>query len=433
MRSSKNICSYKSLLILCLLAIGTCLFSSLLTHASQIGSSQESHERFPGKGLRILKILAGSLAEQAGLKEYDLLFRYGEFVVADDASYFVAREAYENGPQAEIPILVWRDGKALRLTVGPGRLGIESNEYGDVAYDLSTLLTGLDIERYAAKDKGDPKSRIYAPLEKSIKEVRRTIDRAERESTLTPTQILVARIYMIPDDASPEDLSRQSEMLEQLISAHSATFIAAVGQHRFFENKHNRAAVECFKRFLEVHPDEAEIRLNMGVAYYRLRMYAEVEAAADYVLGHEIKLSNDNHGVAYNLKAVALLSRGEYEKSIVFAEKAFDLDSCYCDISLAMLAAAQIGNLQKLAELSRKFHQALPEEFEKMKLPFAAVEAYALVKSNQPERARAVVQKFKNVEGVERLLRYHWTIYPGSSDLLTNWKELTAKLTDQSY
>ena len=160
-----------------------------------------------------------------------------------------------------------------------------------------------------------------------------------------------------------------------------------LGQDRFFEKKHHRAAVECFKRHLEVHPDDVSIRLNMGVAYYRLRMFAEAEAAADYVLDHELGLSDHGYAVAYNVKAMGVLSRGDYSKSIFFAEKAFDIEQCHCDISLVMLAAAQTGDLQKLAEASRKFQQALPEEFEKKKLQLAAVEALC-PGQEQPTRTR---------------------------------------------
>jgi hypothetical protein len=163
----------------------------------------------------------------------------------------------------------------------------------------------------------------------------------------------------------------------------------------------------------------------MGLAYYRLRMFAEAEAAADYILDHELKLSAHGYTVAYNVKAMGVLSRGDYNKSIFFAEKAFDIEQCHCDISLVLLAAAQTGDLQKLAEASRKFQQALPEEFEKKKLQLAAVEAYALVKSNQRPRARLLTQEWKDTDRVEGRLKAYWKIYPGGSDIWNNWNELT--------
>ena len=437
MYSSKKFSSYKALLILCLLVTGTCGCSSLLARASQVRGSQESpslQARFSGRGLRITEVHEGSPAQSAGLKPMDVIFRYGEFEIVDDASYFAARDAYENGREREIPIVVWSNGKAVRTTVPPGKLGIETNEYSPVAYKFSSLMMDLDVQQEVPEYKRDREFKdSYTPPEKILNEARSIIERAERESTLTPAQILVARIYMILDDASPEDLKRQSEMLAQLVSTQPVSYLVMLGQDRFFEKKHHRAAVECFKRYLEVYPDDVSIRLNMGIAYYRLRMFAEAEAAADYVLDHELGLSDHGFEVAYNVKAMGVLSRGDYSKSIFFAEKAFDIEPCHCDISLVLLAAAQTGDMEKLAEASRKFQQALPEEFEKKKLQLAAVEAYALVKANQRDRARELIQKWKdtdriegkNTDRVEGRLKAYWKIYPGGSDIWNNWNELT--------
>src|SRR6267378_907469 len=113
MHSSKKLSHAKALLILCLLVTGTCGCSSILARASQVRGSQESKERFPGKGLRITEVHEGSPAQRAGLQPMDLIFRYGDFEIVDEASYFAAREAYENSYAAEIPIVVLRNGKAL--------------------------------------------------------------------------------------------------------------------------------------------------------------------------------------------------------------------------------------------------------------------------------------------------------------------------------
>jgi tetratricopeptide (TPR) repeat protein len=355
----------------------------------------------------------------------DIIYRYGAFEVTDEASYFVAREAYDNGRETQVPILVWRDGKVWKTNVEPGWLGIDSNEYNPVVYQFQAFMTDVNTQREIPEYMRDREFKGSYKPEKVLEEARRFIDQAERESTLTPAQILVARIDVILDDAPPEDLKRQSGMLAQLISTQPASYLGILGQTRFFEKKHHRAAVECFKRYLEVHPDDVSIRLNMGIAYYRLRMFIEAEAAADYVLDHELPLSDHGYAVAYNVKAMGVLSRGDYANSISFAEKAFDHDPCHCDISLVMLAAAETGDLQKLAEASRMAQERLPAQFEKKQLHLAAVEALALVKANQRERARELTQKWKDTDRVEGRLKAYWNIYPGGSDIWTNWNDLT--------
>ena len=429
MNSFKKPFPHRALLLLSLLLTVTWACTSFRARAAQLHGlqdSQESKERYTGKGgLRITKVHEGSPAQRSGLKPMDLIFRYGDFEVVDKASYFAAREAYENGRAAEIPIVVLRAGKALRINVEPGMLGIESNEYSPVAYQISSLMMSVNAQREIPEYQRDREFKgSYAP-EKPLDEAKRLIDQAERESTLTPAQILVARIDVILDDAPAAELKRQSELLAELISTQPASYVGNLGQTRFFEKKHYRAAVECFKRHLEVHPDDVSIRLNLGVAYYRLRMFAEAEAAADYVLDHQLGLSKHGYAVAYNVKAMGLLSRGDYSNSISFAEKAFDIDQWRFDIYLVMLAAAQTGDLQKLEEAARKFQQALPAEFERKNLQLAAVKALALVRGNQRERAREIAQNWKDTDRVEGRLKAYWKIYPGGSDLWDNWNELT--------
>ena len=132
-----------------------------------------------------------------------------------------------------------------------------------------------------------------------------------------------------------------------------------LGQDRFFENKHYRPAVECLKRHLEIHPDDVSIRLNMGVAYNNIGMFTEAEAAADYVLDNELPLAEHGYVVAYGVKAIVALSRGDYAKTISLSEKAFELEQGQSDIARVMFAAAQTGDVQKVTEASRKYKEVL--------------------------------------------------------------------------
>lgn len=426
MRISKTFPLSQTLLILFLLATSTSACSALLARASQGRAMQETKERFNGRGIQITEVWEDSAAERAGLKPMDVIFRYGDSEIVDDASFFAARNAHENSREREIPIAIWRDGKAFKVSVSPGRLGIQSNEYSLVAYQFSSLMKGLDLQQQVPEYQRDREFKdSNTPPEKILNEAKSMIDQAEREGTLTPNQILVARIDMILDDASPEDLKRQSELLVQLISTQPASYLHMLGNDHFFENRHYRPAIECFKRHLEVHPDDVNTRLNMGVAYFRLRMFTEAEATADYVLDHKLELSEHGYVVAYSVKAMGTLSRGDYSKTIALSEKAFEMEQCHCDIARAMLAAAQTGDLQKLAEASSKFKEALPAEFEQKKLQLGAVEALALVKSNQRDRARALVRDWKDTDRIEGRLKAYWKVYPGGSDIWTNWNDLT--------
>ena len=426
MRTSRDFSNARSLLIVCLLATTTYGCSTFLRARASHRGLQESKEHYPGRGLRITGVHPDSPAERAGLKMMDTIFRYGDFAIVDDASFFTARDHYDNGLAREIPLVIWRAGRAQKIVVPPGKLGIESIEDSPVAQKFSSLMNHLVAQQQILgfESKREFKD-SYIPPEKIVAEAKAIIDQAEREATLTPNQILVARIYMIPDDASPEDLKRQSELLAQLISTQPASYVAWLGNDRFFENEHFRPAVECLKRHLEVHPDDVSIRLNLGVAYIQIGMFNEAEAAADYVLDNELPLAEHGYVVAYGVKAMVALSRGDYAKTISLSEKNFELEQNQSDIKRVMLAAAQTGDVQKVSEASRKHKEVLPAEFEKAKLQLTAVEALALVKANQRDRARELTRAWKDTDYIESRLKASWKRYPGGSDVWNNWNELT--------
>jgi hypothetical protein len=228
MHASRNFCNARSLLILCLLATTTCGCSTFFrARAAQQRHLQESKEHYPGRGLRITEVHPDSPAERAGLKTMDTIFRYGDFAIVDDASFFTARDNYDNGREREIPLVIWRAGRAQKIAVPPGKLGIESIEDSPVAQKFSSLMNHLVAQQqiFGFEHKREFKD-SYIPPEKIVAEAKAIIDQAEREATLTPNQILVARIYMIPDDAPPEDLKRQSELLAQVISTQRASYVA---------------------------------------------------------------------------------------------------------------------------------------------------------------------------------------------------------------
>jgi len=416
----------KFLLISIFLPLGFAFASKSI--AAQSLQSPASSERFTGKGVRIIDIYSGSPAERAGLKTMDVIFRYGEFEIVDDASYFAARDAYEKSHEAKIDIMVWRDGRAITKTVESGWLGIDSNEYNPTYYAFTSLMDSVNSMREIPEYMRDREFKdTFTPdksQQKIIEQAQAVIDRGEQDGTLTPAQVLVARIYLIFDDASREEIQKQSELLKQLIASQPPSFIHVLGNDLFFEKKRFRAAIECFKQHLKLHPDDLSIRAHLGVAYYRLGMFAEANTAADYALADEAKLSGRSEYLAYNVKAMAALGRQEYSKAIAFGEKAFEIGDCHCDISLVMLAAAETGDLAKLEEASRKAQETLPKEFATRKLQLAAVEAFALVKAGKRDQAIELIQNWKDMDRVEGRLKAYWKVYPGGSDVWTNWTDL---------
>ena len=96
-------------------------------------------------GLRVLKVHEGSAAEVAGLQRMDVISKYGEVSVADGASYFAARATYEKSAASKVELVFWHGREQKAVLVPPGRLGVEFNEYGEVAYKLDSLMMELNV------------------------------------------------------------------------------------------------------------------------------------------------------------------------------------------------------------------------------------------------------------------------------------------------
>jgi tetratricopeptide (TPR) repeat protein len=428
MFNSTQVLQLKLIVALCLLSAACASAYAALPGRppSQTPSSPAPAEQPPGRALRILEVDEGMPAQTAGLQSMDLLSRYGEFEIVDDASYFAAREFYEKSPDARVRIVVWRGRQRLTATVPPGRMGIETNEYNPVSYKFDSLMERvnslLNVPEYM-RDR-EFKESFAVPPEKTLEEARRLIDRAEQEGSITPAQLLVARIYLTLDDAPPEEIKTQAELLKKLCSTNPDSYVIYLGERLFLPKKRYRAAVECYKQHLNVYPDDVSVRLNLGFAYYHLGMSDEADAAADYVLDKHLGMGDLGFRIAWQIKAMAALGHHDYAKSISFAEKSFANTPASFDISLIELAAAQNGDLQKVEDAARRFQELLPEKYERLRMQVDAVLAYALVKNNLRDAARQVILKWKDVDRIEGRLNEHWRIYPGGSDVVQNWKEL---------
>lgn len=423
-RAHKNF-SRNFVLALCLL---TLVGATSCTRAAGDQSRHSQGETEPniGRGLIIISVFEGGPAQRAGLQPMDVLSKYGEFDIVDSASYFAARDAYERSPDDTVRIVVWRGDKKMTPMVPTGKLGVETNEYNLVCYQFDPLMAKANRMAEAPDYMRDREYKEFfkSSPEEVLEEARRLIDSAEQEGKLTPTQVLISRIYMIFDDAPAEEIKKQSQMLVQLFATQPDSFIEYLGQDLFFKNKRYRPAIECFKRHLRVNPSDVSVRLNLGVAAYHLRMWNEAAAAVDYVFDNKLGLSEHGFRVAYQVKAMAALGQHDYVKSIEFAEKSFELNRETFDISLVQMAAAESGDLQKLEQASLKFEQTLPEQFNRIRYQVDAIKAYALVKTNQRERARELALKWKDVDRIEGKLNRYWGIYAGGSNVVKNWKEL---------
>ena len=416
----------KKLLVLALLSVGFLSgCSSLLLARTSLSSSQQTGQSPPKRGLQITQVFPDSPAETAGLHTMDVISTYGEFEIVDDATFFAAKNHYQEKHIPTVEIVVWRGLTRMSAQVRSGWLGVSSKDYDKTSQEFMSLMMDINAQREAPQyliDRGVFK--FEGTQEQDLSKAKALIDQAERDGTLTPAQILLYRIYMILDDAPAEDQERLEDLLRELIASQPPNYIEMLGSDKFFKDKRYRAAIACFKEHLKTSTDDVSIRLNLGVAYNKLAMYNEANSAADYVFEHKLGLSEYGQSVGYQVKATASMGLKDYGTGIEYAKKAFTIEPRFYPVSLIQLAAAETGDLQLLEATAQQFRRTAPEEYEKMLIYSDAVKAYALNRGNQAVAARKIVKRWGDLESAEGKVINYWRVVPHGTEVSRTFGEL---------
>ena len=382
--------------------------------------------RNPGHGVRVIEVVPGGQAERAGIETMDLLSKYGKFDIVDHSTYYKAREFYLKDPKVKVKAEFWRGHDRTVIEVFPGQLGVDTNEYNPVGYQLDGFLKQAEILRHipAFMRQVEFKETFEKEgAEDSLAKAKAMLQQAEGEGTLTATQILVARIRMIPDDASSEEQKQQDVLVAEFIRSQPAEYIGYLGQH-LIEQNHFRPARELLKNYLVTNPDNLSVRLDVGYACLNLGLWDEAEAAADLVLTDPASLDQGELLIASQEKATGVLNRGDAKTSITFAEKAFEIGNLAYDLTVMQLAAATVGDVEKFNEVSARFKEKLPKDYETYKLQIDSAEVLALAVGGHDTRARAVIARWAEKDRVEGRLREYWSLYPAGNKVVENWLRL---------
>lgn len=379
-------------------AYGTiCPLQRVLAQAEQVEAKTEQ----PTVGLLVTRVDRGSPAERAGLREGDLLTRYGTLTVFDGASYHAARADYLKRAAPQVDLLLWRAGKPMTLAVPKGRLGFHSRDVSSVRDEL-----------YGALQRGEPA------------QAKELLARAAKAQTLTPAQLLIANILLIPDRATPEEEARRAVLLQEFLSAYPLDFVGAVSYDEFYQLKRFTAASACFERQLKEDPTNESTWLNLGNAYNSLWRFADADRAAEYVITHRLPLSTYGRGVLYQVKGGAALGLGDYPRALESYQKTFTINPTDHKIEMWLLAAALLGDGPKFAEIAAQCREALPDQYARLRHHIDALEAYLLVKNNEREKAQALLARWKQTPRLGQNIAEYWPRFPRGAEIVANWKVL---------
>jgi len=383
-------------------------------------------EKQPERGLRVTGVHPNSPASGAGIRPMDVITKYGGFEILDDAGFWAAKDNSERAGNRTVEIAVWRAGHSWTAEVRAGWLGIDSVDNDQVSEAFWKYMTQINTMRQLAEYTHDREFRgqFMQPPTQILNDATALLDSAERQGKLTPAQLQLYRIYLILDEASSEDQAQQAALLESFIASQPLSYVRFVGDEKFFKDKRYRPAIRCFIEHLKTSPDDVSVRLNLGFAYRQIGMYKEAASAADYVFDHKLAMSDYGLHVAYSVKAGAALGLKDYETSIKFGQMAFVLRPQVYTISLAELAAAQIGDVSTVDKCIQSFKDALPAKYVDFKLQMDAVRVYALTKANRRAEALQVVQSWKHLDIAQGRIVGYWRGVPDGMDVANNWADL---------
>jgi tetratricopeptide (TPR) repeat protein len=412
----KNTAIRPSIILLAVVICSGCQRILSVAKASKIASSEQQDQALAKfavehpnvTGLLVTEVNEGP-ARDVGLQVGDVITSYGGVKIPDDAVFFAEQEEHQRKHSRNLELIVWRVNKEVKFTVPSGLLGIDTQEYSQTL-DLLYLLIG----------------------EQRLQQVQGLLDRAMIDGTLTPSQILVAQIAMIPDESTPERLREQDRLLEQLFSTHSARYAHEMAVNVFKKQGRNRAVVACYRRWLEQHSEDVSVRLNLSQTYNRLKMYTEADAAVNYVLDNNLPLSQYGYAVAYESKGTAALGRQQIPAALRYFEKSFSLYPTYFKAASWLLACARAGDVDRFYSTFDLCRKKIPDDIERLQPQFDAVEAFALVSGNQRVRAQQLVSRWKGLKlrGVQDptyKVHVYWWNYPGGTDVSRTWDDLIGK------
>ena len=293
--------------------------------SAQSNQLPEGNLEPPKLGVRVIEIVPDGQAEASGVQTMDLLASYGKFKIVDHSTYYKAREFYLRTPKVKVRVQFWRGRSPYTIEVLPGAIGMDTNEYNVVGYQLDAVLKHAELLYDVPEFKrGVEFKETFEKegIDESLRKAKEMIDRAEAEGTLTATQILVARIRSILDNAPEEELKKQDVLIAEFLRSQPAEYIGWLGEHIQDQN-HFRPARALLKQYLLMDPDNVWVRLNLGYVNTQLRLWADVEAGADLLLTNPEAIDPSDISLVYQQKALGALNRNDYDTSLAFAEKAF--------------------------------------------------------------------------------------------------------------
>jgi Tfp pilus assembly protein PilF len=120
---------------------------------------------------------------------------------------------------------------------------------------------------------------------------------------------------------SLQNVQRINELEKQLKSEPNNAVLILELAHLRNDSGFNEKAIENYRQYLKIHPEDADARVDMGVCFYKERRYNEAIETMETALKYQPK-----HQIAHLNLGIVNLAAGNLEKSKEWLQKAYDLN-----------------------------------------------------------------------------------------------------------
>ena len=364
-------------------------------------------------GILITDIYYDSPAKTVGLQRGDVIKKYNDKLVIDSADYKRSMKAYQAQSEPNNATLtINREGNLITLSVPKGKLGFETEDLNPLYDEINTAIANKELVK-----------------------AQKLIAQGSRNNTLSVCQVLIAKISLIPDGATPQQVATGIKLYDQLMALYPKEDIGYLGWHEFLQRGHNNVAIITLQGYLKEHPSDVSNLLNVALAWQRLAQYDEATRIVDQVLARpNTGLSPYGYAVAYRIKGRIALAKGDYSQALKYFHDTIENNSDPQDHSTYkayLFVAAKLDDLAQFYQIRSYCQKNEAETLTQDAYFFDCLEAYLLVTNKHPEQALELAKKWQDNPMVAKQLE-ELNNYTGGKAVLDIWHSLLAKPAPRS-
>ena len=268
---------------------------------------------------------------------------------------------------------------------------------------------------------------IVAKLDKGeIDAAQQMIKQGEADHKLSPKNATFLRIELLGRQ-KPIDVQARTQLLDQFTSGLSSNELLGFG-NLYADIADYETAALLFEKAIRLDPDDVSSRLNLGMTYVQLHRFDEAERVADIFLSRpDSALSDFGWYNALRTKAGALHGYGRYAEAMTFYEKALSRQPDLDDFTIQMeylLSAAWLGDPDRFEGAVRLCDSRGGKGYLQRPFYVDSLRAFVLVRRNQPDAARKIVEKWRENAEANRRIRTYWKRTPDRTAIAENWNQL---------